>query len=141
MTQAQVAQKVGKSREVVANRVRLLDLPYEVQRNLSEGKITEGHAKVLLSIKNPERQRYFAEETSSKGMSVRDLEELVKQEESYKVKNTVRAVDPELESYKKTIQEVLGTPVAISGSKEKGKLAISFYSEEDLERLIKRLTG
>jgi len=141
MTQAQVAQKVGKSREVVANRVRILDLPYEVQQNLSAGQITEGHAKVLLSIKNPERQRYFAEETSSKGMSVRDLEELVKQEESYKVKNTIRSIDPELESYKKTIQEVLGTPVAISGSKEKGKLAISFYSEEDLERLIKRLTG
>jgi ParB family chromosome partitioning protein len=141
MTQIQVAQKVGKSREVIANRVRLLDLPYEVQKNLSDGKITEGHAKVLLSIKNPERQRYLAEETSAKGMSVRDLEEIVKQEESYKVKNTVRTIDPELESYKKTVQEILGTPVAISGSKEKGKLAISFYSEEDLERLIKRLTG
>lgn len=141
MTQMQVAQKVGKSREVIANRVRLLDLPYEVQKNLSDGKITEGHAKVLLSIKNPERQRYLAEETSSKGMSVRDLEEIVRQEESYKVKSTVRAIDPELENYKKTVQEILGTPVAISGSKEKGKLAISFYSEEDLERLIKRLTG
>jgi ParB family chromosome partitioning protein len=141
MTQSQVAQKVGKSREVVANRVRLLDLPYEVQRNLSEGKITEGHAKVLLAVKNPERQRYLADEASSKGMSVRDLEEVVRQEESYKIKTTMRAVDPELESYKKTVQEILGTPVAISGSKEKGKLAISFYSEEDLERLIKKLTG
>lgn len=141
MTQVQVAQKVGKSREVIANRVRLLDLPYEVQQKLSDGKITEGHAKVLLSIKNPERQRYLAEETSSKGMSVRDLEEIVKQEESYKVKSTARIVDPELENYKKTVQDILGTPVAISGSKEKGKLAISFYSEEDLERLIKRLTG
>lgn len=141
MTQMQVSQKVGKSREVVANRVRLLDLTYEVQKNLSEGKITEGHAKVLLSVKNPERQRYLAEEASAKGMSVRDLEEIVRQEESYKIKNTSRIVDPELENYKKTVQDVLGTPVAISGSKEKGKLAISFYSEEDLERLIKKLTN
>ncbi|MEK9174810.1 MAG: ParB/RepB/Spo0J family partition protein, partial [Patescibacteria group bacterium] len=60
LTQAQVAQKVGKSREVVANRVRILDLPVEVQRNISEGKITEGHAKLLLGVKNPERQRFLA---------------------------------------------------------------------------------
>ena len=140
MTQTQVAQKVGKSRETVANRVRLLDLPYEVQKNISEGKITEGHAKVLLAVKNPERLRFLAEEAVKKEMSVRELEELVKQEESYKSK-PARAVDPELEGYKKTIQDTLGTPVAFSGSREKGKLAISFYSQEDLDRLIRRLTG
>lgn len=139
MTQMQVAQKVGKSREVVANRVRLLDLPYEVQKNISEGKITEGHAKLLLGVKNPERQRYLAEESIKKDMSVRQLEELVKQEESYKTK-LPRPIDPELENYKKTIQDAIGTPVSFSGSREKGKLAISFYSQEDLERLIKRLT-
>ncbi|MEK7077922.1 MAG: ParB/RepB/Spo0J family partition protein, partial [Patescibacteria group bacterium] len=66
MTQTQVAQKVGKSRETVANRVRLLDLPYEVQKNISEGKITEGHAKVLLAVKNPERLRFLAEEAVKK---------------------------------------------------------------------------
>ncbi|MBI2055133.1 MAG: ParB/RepB/Spo0J family partition protein [Candidatus Sungbacteria bacterium] len=140
MTQIQVAVKVGKSREVVANRVRILDLPYEVQKNISEGKITEGHAKVLLIIKNPERQRFLAEEAVKKDMSVRELEELVKQEESYKSK-TPKIIDPELENYKKNIQDTLGTPVAFSGSREKGKLAISFYSPEDLERILKRLTG
>lgn len=140
MTQTQVAQKVGKSRETVANRVRLLDLPYEVQKNISEGKITEGHAKVILAVKNPERQRFLAEEAVKKEMSVRELEDLVRQEESYKAK-PARAVDPELENYKKTIQDTLGTPVAFSGSREKGKLAISFYSQEDLERILKRLTG
>ncbi|MEK7209550.1 MAG: ParB/RepB/Spo0J family partition protein, partial [Patescibacteria group bacterium] len=140
MTQMQVAQKVGKSREVVANRVRLLDLPYEVQRNISEGKITEGHAKLLLGVKNQERQRYLAEEAIKKDMSVRELEDLVKQEESYKTK-LPRPIDPELEGYKKTIQDAIGTPVSFSGSRAKGKLAISFYSQEDLDRLIKRLTG
>ncbi len=140
MTQVQVAGKVGKSRESIANRVRLLDLTYEVQYNLSDGKISEGHAKVLLAVKNPERQRFLADEVAKKGMTVRDLEELVRQDENYKARPT-RVVDPALESYKKTVQDVLGTPVAISGSKEKGKLAISFYSEEDLDRLIKRLTS
>ncbi|MBI2454049.1 MAG: ParB/RepB/Spo0J family partition protein [Parcubacteria group bacterium] len=139
MTQMQVAQKVGKSREVVANRVRLLDLPYEVQKNISEGKITEGHAKLLLGVKNPERQRYLAEEAIKQDMSVRQLEDLVRGEESYKSK-LAKPIDPELENYKKTIQDAIGTPVSFSGSREKGKLAISFYSQEDLERLIKRLT-
>ncbi len=140
LTQAQVAQKVGKSREVVANRVRILDLPVEVQRNISEGKITEGHAKLLLGVKNPERQRFLASEIIKKDMSVRELEELVRQEESYKMKSA-RVLDPELENYKKTIQDTLGTPVAFSGSREKGRLAINFYSQEDLDRLIKKLTG
>lgn len=140
MTQIQVARKVGKSREVVANLVRLLDLPYEVQKDLADGKIMEGHAKVLLTVKNPERQRYLAEEVASKNMTVRDLEEVVRHEESYKIKNQTRTVDPELESYKKTIQDVLGTPVSIVGSRERGKLAISFYSEDDLARLIKKIT-
>ena len=140
MTQASVAQKVGKSREVVANRVRLLDLPYEVQRNISDGKISEGHAKVLLAVRNPEKQRYLADEISAKGMSVRDLEEMVKGDDTYHAR-VVRTPDPALEEYKKVIQEALGAPVVISGSKEKGKLAISFYSEDDLDRLIKKLSG
>jgi ParB family chromosome partitioning protein len=140
MTQAQVAQKVGKSREVVANRVRLLDLPYEVQRNISDGKISEGHAKVLLSVRNPEKQRFLAGEVGDKNMSVRDLEEIVKGEGVYKAR-VARVFDPTLEEYKKTIQDALGAPVSISGSKERGRLAISFYSEDDLERLTKKLSG
>lgn len=140
LTQLQVAQKVGKSREAVANRTRLLGLPYEVQRHISDGKITEGHAKLLLGVRNLERQRFLAEEIIKKDMSVRELEDMVRQEESYRTK-IPKVIDPELENYKKTIQDTLGTPVAFSGSREKGRLAISFYSQEDLDRLIKKLTG
>lgn len=140
MSHGQISEKVGKSREVVINRMRLLDLPYEVQQNLSSGQISEGHAKVLLAIKNPERQRYLAVEIFKKGMTVRDLEEIIKQDETYKAR-APRTLDPALEQYKKTAQDALGTPVVISGSREKGRLAISFYSEEDLDRLIKKLTS
>lgn len=140
LTQMEVAQKVGKSREVVANRVRLLDLPYEVQRSISDGKISEGHAKVLLAVKNSERQIFLTDEIIKKTLSVRELEDIVRQDESYKAKAT-RVSDPELENYKKTIQDTLGTPVSFSGNREKGKLAISFYSQEDLDRLIKKLTN
>ena len=139
LTQAEVAQKVGKSREVVGNKVRLLDLPYEIQRDLSDGKISEGHAKVLLALKNPEKQRFLAQEVMTKGMSVRALEELVKVEEAYQHK--VKNIDPVLEEYKKTVQDAIGAPVNISGSKEKGRLAINFYSEVDLERIIKKLAS
>jgi ParB family chromosome partitioning protein len=139
LTQAEVAQKVGKSREVVGNKVRLLDLPYEIQRDLSDGKISEGHAKVLLALKNPEKQRFLAKEVMVKGMSVRALEELVKVEEAYQHK--VKNIDPILEEYKKTVQDAIGAPVNISGSKEKGRLAINFYSEVDLERIIKKLAS
>jgi len=139
LTQAEVAQKVGKSREVVGNKVRLLDLPYEIQRDLSDGKISEGHAKVLLALKNPEKQRFLAQEVMVKGMSVRALEELVKVEEAYQHK--VKNIDPVLEEYKKTVQDAIGAPVNISGSKEKGRLAINFYSEVDLERIIKKLSS
>jgi ParB family chromosome partitioning protein len=140
LTQMQVAQKVGKSREVVANRVRLLDLPYEVQRSISDGKISEGHAKVLLAVKNSERQIFLTDEIIKKTLSVRELEDIVRTDESYRAK-VARVSDPELENYKKTIQDTLGTPVSFSGNREKGKLAISFYSQEDLDRVIKRLTN
>lgn len=142
LTQAQVAQKMGKSREAVANKIRLLDLPLEVQANVESGKISEGHAKVLLMVKNPERQRYLAEEIFKKELSVRTLEDLVKAETSYKVQfRPSRMIDPALEEYKKIIQDALGASVAISGNKQKGRLAINFYSEEDLNRLIKKLSS
>ena len=134
----QIAEKVGKSREVVLNRMRLLDLPYDVQQSLSSGQIAEGHAKVLLAIKNPERQIHLAGEIFKKGMTVRDLEEIVKQDETYKAKSP-RTLDPVLEHHKKMLQDVLGTAVVISGNLDRGRLAVSFYSEEDLDRLIKKL--
>ena len=140
MTQAQVAQKAGKSREVVANKVRLLDLAYDIQLMVTQSKITEGHAKVLLYVKNLERQRHLAGEVVKKQLSVRDLEQWVKDEATYTPKPT-KPVDLTLEEYKKAAQEALGTTVFISGKRERGKLAISYYSEEDLERLIKRLTS
>lgn len=139
LTQPQVAEKVGKSREVVANRIRLLDLTQEAQTALVEGRILEGHAKVLLAVKNPERQRYLTEEVFKKRMIVRELEEIVKKEETYRPKH--RALDPALEEYRRLAQDALGTTVVFSGSRERGRLAVNFYSEEDLDRIIKKLAG
>ena len=73
LTQEQVAERVAKSREAVANKMRLLNLPHEVQRYVAEGRLSEGHAKVLLALKNPEKVRLFAEEAIKGGWSVRTL--------------------------------------------------------------------
>lgn len=140
LTQEQVAQRVAKSRETVANKLRLLSLPYEVKKSLTTGEISEGHAKALLALKNPEKQIFLANETAKKSWSVRVLEEKVRAETQPRPAISLHPSDPELEEYKKTIQEVLGTEVEISGKKEKGKLAITFYSQEELERIIKKLT-
>jgi ParB family chromosome partitioning protein len=142
LTQEQISERVSRSREAVANKVRLLALPYEVQKAVIDGSLFEGHAKVLLSLKNPEKQIFLAKQAISKNWPIRILEEKIK-EETGQIKKTRTSevkIDPELEEYKKTIQETLGTMVNISGSRQKGKLAISFHSQEELDGIIKKLT-
>lgn len=142
LTQVEIASRVSKSREAVANKLRLLNLPYDVQQLLTTGSISEGHGKVLLSLANPEKQIYLARETAKNSWSVRALEERVRAELAPAVqKGPAVAADPELEAVKRTVEETLGTPVSISGNREKGKLAIAFHSREELERIIRKLTG
>ena len=141
LTQEQIAERVAKSRESIANKVRLLSLPYEVQKSVMDGGLFEGHAKVLLSLKNPEKQIFLAEQATKNNWSVRALEERVKEETGQATKPTKKtpAPSPELEEYKKMVQENLGATVNISGSPQKGKLAISFYSREELDEIVKKL--
>lgn len=142
LTQEQISERVSRSREAVANKIRLLSLPYEVQKAVIEGSIFEGHAKVLLSLKNPEKQIFLTKQAISNDWSVRTLEEKIR-EETGQVKKSKTAeikIDPELEEYKRTIQDSLGTSVNISGSSQKGRLAISFNSQEELDSIIKKLT-
>jgi ParB family chromosome partitioning protein len=143
LTQEQVAERVAKSREAVANKLRLLNLPHDVQQYVSDGRLTEGHAKVLLQLKNPERARLLADEAIKQGWSVRALEERVKKEFAPMGTQSVStpASDPELEEYKKKVEETLGAPVSIQGSRQHGRLAISFSSPEELRRIIEKLAG
>jgi len=138
LTQEEVSSRVGKSREVVANKLRLLTLPRDVQLYIADSLLSEGHGKVLLSVENPERVRMYAKEAIRSGWSVRALEENI-QKSMRPHQSEERMVDPQLERYKKLVEEELGTAVTFSGSHEKGKLQITFNSQEDLERLIARL--
>lgn len=139
MTQDEVAVKMGKSRSVVANKTRLLTLPIEVQKGLIEGKITEGHAKAILSLSNPEKQRAMYELILSNNLTVRQVEEKAK-ETSVRSHERRSKIDPAVKALENTLVEALGTKVKISKSGDKGRIVIEYYSQEDLDSLLGKIT-
>ncbi len=137
--QETVAKKMGKSRSVVSNTLRLLHLPIEIQRAISEGKISEGHAKALLSIENPEKQRAVFELILKEGLTVRETEIKVR---SVAVGSHIRSsvvLHPEILSRTEHLTEILGTKVKIAPSGKGGKIMIEYYSPEDLDGILRRL--
>ena len=136
--QEEVAKKMGKSRSLVANTVRLLHLPVEIQRALIEGKISEGHAKALLSIENPEKQRALFEMILKSGLTVRETEVEAR---SVSVRPHVRseaAIPPEFSERLEKLREKLGTRVRLSPAGQGGKIVIEYYSSEELQGLFQR---
>jgi len=139
MSQEEVSAKMGKSRSLVANKVRLLTLPVEIQKGLMEGRITEGHAKAILSVDNPEKQRALYEMILKSNMTVRQVEDRSK-EVSVRSYNRHTTVDPQLKSVEGTLIEALGTKVKVSKSGDGGKIVIEYYSQEDLDSLIQKIS-
>ena len=140
MTQEKVAKRVGKSRTAVANYLRLLKLPAQVQMALQNNEVDQGHARALLSIDSPSAQIKLFKEILKNGYSVRKVEELVKRyKEGFDVKKTAtKAQTPaEFNMLKKRLSTFFDTKVQLSCSaKGKGKISIPFDSEEDLERIM-----
>jgi len=138
--QEEVAKMVGKSRSAVANTLRLLGLPPEVQDMISEGALAPGSARALAVVEDPDLQRKLAEKIAKDGLSARKAEDLVRltlarvpriREESR------RSVF--LDRIREDLQRSLGTVVRIRGDEEKGKLEIEYYSTDDLERILETL--
>ncbi|PSO47237.1 MAG: hypothetical protein BRC24_00190, partial [Parcubacteria group bacterium SW_4_46_8] len=135
-THSEIAEKIGKSREYVSNSIRLLMLPEEMQNALMAGKITEGHAKPLMMLRDkPEEQETLFKEIIYKGLTVRESEEIARRIAQDKVRNKETAPDPETVQAEEELSESLGTRVRIKRKDEGGKLIIDFFSEEDLENL------
>lgn len=133
LTQKEIAVRVGKSREVVANSLRLLNLPQNVQEALMEKKISESQARTLLSIPNiTDQERTFRDILAQK-MSVRSIRSEIKRQEPIE--------DPEVIFLKKKLEECLGMSVKIAGSVRGGKITIDFFSKEDIKNLIDKLGG
>ncbi len=137
LTQEKVAEKVGKSRSVIANTVRLLELPDEIQRALIEKRINSGQARALLSLKNEKEQLEALSSMLGTKISVRDLENKVR-----KIKSSgVIRRDPNLSYAEEKIRVALGTKVNITQKGDKGVINIAYFSKEELARLVRRIIG
>jgi len=136
-TQEMVGQAVGKDRATVANSLRLLALPKKIQEFLSKTMITAGHAKVLLSLSSAEKQIELSKKVINKGLSVRALEKLVTKKKT--AKRTAFTEDSNMRSIEERIQERLGTKVRINHGKKRGTIQIEYYSNGDLERILRVL--
>lgn len=148
LSQEEAAKKVGKSRSVVANALRLLNLDERVQSFVVENKLTNGHARTLLGISDNNKQFEIAEKIIDEELSVRETESLVKkisqgvvikkiseQEENKKFNtDNYKYIENDLKS-------ILGTKVKLTNKKNKGKIEIEYYSDEDLDRLIGLIKG
>lgn len=137
LTQQELAEATGKSRALVTNTIRLLKLNSEIQKNISEGKISFGHAKLLLSIEDEEVQKAVCDRIMANDLSVRDTEHLIKniekvQKKQFKVKNITIERFPEVEG---RLRDILGTKISILYDGKKGNISIEFYSKEDLRRI------
>lgn len=139
LKQEEVAFKVGKSRSSVANKLRLLGLPVEIQRALMEGKITEGHAKALLAIENPEKQRALYELIIKSHLTVRQVENKTKEISVKTHKRTIN-LDPEIKKIENDLMAKLGTRVKVSKSGPGGRIIIDYYSKEELDNLISKIS-
>jgi len=137
MTQAELAAKVSKSRSAVANALRLLDLPDEVQDMLAEDKLTAGHARAVLSIPDDDRRLKLAHKIVEEGISVREAETLARLFAAGQIgSQSARPVSPK--SYKivaRKMRRLLGTNVRVRQTANKGKIEIDFQGEEELERI------
>jgi ParB family transcriptional regulator, chromosome partitioning protein len=149
LSQEQIALKVGKDRSTIANTLRLLKLPEDARDALSSGAINAGHARALLMLVNPSDQQVLLRRMLESGISVREAEQMASsmnagKKGAGKSGQGARAVsmrgDPELRSIEQRLIEKLGTKVALLGSGKKGRIEISFFSSEDLERLLALLT-
>lgn len=144
LTQEKIAQRVGKSRPAVANALRILVLPQSVLNLLSEGLLSGGHARAVLSLQTAELQEVLAQRIVDEQLSVRQAEALAKvlpnekKKEKVKEKKTT-ALDIELAQLQKSIANRLGTKVQIINGAKKGKIEIEYYGGDDLERILKLL--
>ena len=143
LTQEEVARKVGKERSTVANLLRLLRLPDEIQERILDGELTMGHARALLALDDEEEQIRLCGEIIKNGWSVRKAEQVAKARRSGRpVRIRVQSRrDPSVQAAEEELQRLFGTAVRIVKGGRKGKVEIEFYSDRDLERVLGILRG
>ncbi len=146
--QEQVAAKVGKDRSTVANSLRLLKLPEEMQVAVGRGDMSPGHARAILAVVNPADQQLLFNRVVDKGLSVREAEEAAAGMNKGRkagrtggsaARGATGTKSPEMRELEQKLIEKLGTKVQIRGTARKGTVEIAFYSADDLDRLLEIL--
>lgn len=139
LTQEEVARKMGISRSAVANNIRLLNLPEAVQQALVENKITEGHAKVIVGLETEKEQLEMLNRILQFGFTVRDVEKESRQMSHRSPRRSIK--DPAVEDKEDMLRRELNTKVNIKKKGNNGQIVIDFYSEEELNAIIKKISG
>ncbi|MCY7574872.1 ParB/RepB/Spo0J family partition protein [Bacillus pumilus] len=143
VTQEELAKRLGKSRPHIANHLRLLTLPDEVQKLIADGKLSMGHGRTLLSLKNKNKLAPLVKKIVDEGLNVRQVEKLVQQLNENVPRETKKKETPKdrvLKERESFLQNYFGTSVSIKKQKKKGKIEIEFLSNEDLERILELLS-
>ena len=143
-TQEQVAQRVGKSRVTVTNAIRLLKLPEDMVASVERGEITAGHARALLAVPNTPSRRKLFERIITENLSVRAAEAAVKGPGPHPLEissphSRQRPLDPELTALEQQLTEAFGTKVSVRGNPGTGRIVITYFSKDDLERICDRI--
>ena len=145
LTHEEISKRVGKNRASVTNTMRLLKLPGEVKRALLDKKISEGHARVLLSLPTPQAQINAMNHIISSDLSVRQTEEYVRSlvgEKKSPAKSSKNDLSPELKELEDRLRQVIGTKVSLRPTKNgAGSISIHYYSPEELESIIEKLSS
>ena len=142
LTHDQLAQRIGKSRVAITNTLRLLKLPEQIQQLLLDGRLTEGHARVLLGLTDAVDQFVVVDEIIKKGLSVRQTEELARRIAAPKRTPKATAPPPKMDNareYESRLREALGTRVGIERSRKGGRIVIDFYSDEEFTAVYARI--
>ena len=145
LTQQSLALKIGKSREVIANALRLLQLPLEAQKLIDEGKLNEGHARAILLFKNPEKRKAFLKEILAKQLSGREALLIAQKylrlspsSHSSKPRRSI-SLDPIDMEWKEKLEDLLQVPVLIKKKGDRGSIEIKFFSKEEMEKVLNKL--
>jgi ParB-like partition proteins len=138
LTQEQLSSRIGKSRTSIANCLRLLNLDNRVQEYLIDGVITEGHGRAILSIEDKDLQYKLAQNVIDEGLSVRETERFIKMivNEKKKTDPQEKSINPYYMDIKDKLENLFGTKVLLMDKKNKGRIEIEYYSEEDLQRIL-----
>jgi len=136
MSHGSIANSVGKSRASVSNSLRLLQLPSEIRKSIRVGDITPGHARAILQAKTTKKMYDFWNKIKSKQLNVREAEILVKEKKNLKKPKVIKKENNQLQLIENQFIEILGTKVKIKPRKDGGFIEVSYFSNDDLDRIL-----